>query len=377
MFNKNCYQKILTPCHIIDANTLINNLQILYKIKKEAGCKLLFANKGFTNDYFYKYFDGIVDGISASGLFEAKLAKEKFKGEVHTFSPSYTIDNYRKIDFYSDVTVFNSKQQFNLISEFFDKTNSDFAIRINPEYSEQKDYRIDPCHRFSRFGVHMEDLTDEVVKNIKGLHLHSMCEQYEHTLKNTMQKTISTFDEVLKNVQWLNLGGGQLYTDEKYNILVAINIIKEIRERYKLDIYIEPCEAFLLKAGFFASKVVDVVYNGINNIILDSSVICHLPDIVHSPFRCNIIDSGHPFEKAYTYRICGCSCYAGDIFGDYSFDKEIYVGDILFFEDTAHYSMVKNNMFNGIQPPHLFEYNLNENLELIKSYGFDVFYSMV
>lgn len=374
---KNFYQNLLTPCHIINTNTLIDNLELLYRIKKESGCKLLFANKGFSNDYFYKYFDGIVDGISASGLFEAKLAKENFKGEVHTFSPSYTVDNFKKIDSYSDVTIFNSTQQLNLIKSCFTKINSDFAIRINPEYSEQSDYRIDPCHKFSRFGVHSKDLTDEVIKNIKGLHLHTMCEQYEHALKNTMQKTTEAFDEMLKKVQWLNLGGGQLYTDENYDVLVAIDVIKEIKEKYKLDIYIEPCEAFLLNTGFFASKVVDVVYNGINTIILDSSVICHLPDIVHSPFRCNIIGSGHPFEKNYTYRVCGCSCYAGDIFGDYSFDKEIKIGDLLFFEDTASYSMVKNNMFNGIQPPHIFEYDINNNLKLIKSYGYDVFYSMI
>lgn len=373
----NFCQNLLTPCHIINTNTLIDNLELLYRIKKESGCKLLFANKGFSNDYFYKYFYGIVDGISASGLFEAKLAKEKFKGEVHTFSPSYTVDNFKRIDSYSDITIFNSIQQLNLIKNCFTKTNSDFALRINPEYSEQSDYRIDPCHKFSRFGVHADAITDEVIKNIKGLHLHTMCEQYEHALKNTIQKTTETFDEILKKVQWLNLGGGQLYTDENYDVSTAIDVIKEIRKRYKLDIYIEPCEAFLLNVGFFASKVVDVVYNGINSIILDSSVICHLPDIVHSPFRCNIIGSGHPFEKKYTYRVCGCSCYAGDIFGDYSFDEEIKIGDLLFFEDTASYSMVKNNMFNGIQPPHIFEYDTNNKLKLIKSYGYDVFYSII
>jgi len=373
----NIFSKLLTPCHIIDINILKNNISVLYNIKQSTGCKLLFANKGFSNTYFYRFFDGFVDGISASGYYEAKLAKENYKGQVHTFSPSYKIQEFSYIEKYSDVIIFNSINQLQTIMSKKRKIHAGIGLRINPEYSEQIDYRIDPCHPYSRFGVHREELTNPIINSIDGLHLHTMCEQYADTLKNTLEITKKKYGDVLNQVRWLNIGGGQLYTDSGYNLSSAINSISSIKNAFGIDVYIEPCEAFMHNTGVFVSKIVDIVNNGISSVILDSSAICHLPDIVHSPYRCEIANASVAFKKKYTYRICGCSCYAGDIYGDYSFDNRLQIGDYVVFQDTAAYSMVKNNMFNGIRLPYIYEQDSDGSLKLVKSYGYDVYYSFI
>lgn len=364
-----------TPCHIIDITRLRNNIEILLELKKRTSIKMLFAVKGFSNDRIIPLFIDNFDGISASGLWEARLGKELFKKTVHTFSSAYKHNDYSQINKYSDFIIFNSINQLNEFLSY--SKNKNIGIRINPGYSTVKKYKIDPCHQYSRFGVNEESLSKLDLKKINGIHFHSMCEQYSPILSKTLDIVGDKFDYYLSQLHWINIGGGQLYTDFRYNRNEAIDALNQFQKRFDTDIYAEPCETVLLNSGYTVASVIDIVHNGIDTVILDLSAICNLPDIVNSPYRCKIYNADFPNKKPYSYRICGCTCYAGDIFGDYSFDQPLEIGTKLVFLDTASYSMVKNNYFNGINPPSYILYEHPDRFEVVKEYGYNTFLSVL
>ena len=255
-------------------------------------------------------------------------------------------------------------------------TGASLGLRINPECSTQGDHAIyDPCAPGSRLGVTRENVDGECLKWIDGLHFHTLCEQNADDLEKTLQAVEEKFGEFLSEVSWLNMGGGHHITREDYDVKLLEKCIQHMKETYDLDIYLEPGEAVALNAGYLVTEVMDIVENEIRTLILDASAACHMPDVLEMPYRPPLKDSGEAGEKAYTYRLSSCTCLAGDVIGDYSFDREIRIGDKLYFMDMAIYSMVKNNTFNGMPLPDIAVMHEDGECEVIRHFGYEDFKS--
>ena len=367
-----------TPCHIIDLDRLRYNLDYCIKrLRQEAGCKVLLAIKGFSADKVLPYMQNSLDGISASGAFEARLGKTILQKSVCTFSPAYQKNTIYDVVKYSDKIVFNSMHQYNKLSEVAINNGCSCGIRINPEYTElPMDFGPNPCQKYSRLGILSADMPDISLfekGHIEGVHLHTMCEQSADVLERTIDILIKRYDPILKKIKWLNLGGGQMYANDDYDLDLAIAALLKLRKQYNFEIILEPCEGIMTQCGFFVTSVVDIVHNEIDVAILDTSGICHFPDVVYRDWRHDIKDAEEPGKLPYMYRLTGSSCYAGDIWGDYSFAKPLERGQYIIFLDTAPYSMVKNNTFNGIPMPSLAVYDTVNGLIIKKQYDYDSF----
>lgn len=366
-----------TPCHLIDIDKVLSNIETINRICKKTDMILLLAVKGFSNDIIIKYFINRIDGISASSLWEARLGKEVLETNVHTFSTAYTMRNIRTVCEYSDYVIFNSIHHIQEFGDIARRMKRNCGLRINPEYSEIENDAINPCHYASRFGVHVQELEKIDCGAIDGLHFHSMNGQYSDTFLRTIQKIEKDFCDYLYHVQWLNIGGGQLFSDETYNQQEFIDVINYMQNKYSLQIIAEPCEAIMLNAGYFVATVTDIIENELVTAILDASAICHLSEVVSLPYRCEIQNAALPYEKQFTYRIAGATCYAGDIFGDYSFDAPLEVGSKIIFCDTAPYTMVRANLFNGVQLPYYAMMSNNSGIKVQKTYDFDTFLALI
>ena len=294
--------------------------------------------------------------------------------ENHVFSPAYRTEDIEELDRICDHIIFNSTAQLKKFKEVC--TGASLGLRINPECSTQGDHAIyDPCAPGSRLGVTRENFDVECLKWIDGLHFHTLCEQNADDLEKTLQAVEEKFGEFLSEVSWLNMGGGHHITREDYDVKLLEKCIQHMKETYDLDIYLEPGEAVALNAGYLVTEVMDIVENEIRTLILDASAACHMPDVLEMPYRPPLKDSGEAGEKAYTYRLSSCTCLAGDVIGDYSFDREIQIGDKLYFMDMAIYSMVKNNTFNGMPLPDIAVMHEDGECEVIRHFGYEDFKS--
>lgn len=369
-----------TPVYVIDEKRLEENLKILKSVEDRTGAKILLAQKCFSTFYEYPLIAKYISGTTASGLFEARLGYEEMHRENHVFAPAYKDEDIDELSIICDHIVFNSKAQLmrhaatarNNAREHGRKVS--IGLRVNPEISTQKDHEIyDPCGTGSRMGVRACDFDDEIANMIDGIHFHTLCEQNSYDLEITLNAFEAKFSKYLYKMKWLNMGGGHHITRDDYDIERLIKLINHMKETYDLQIYLEPGEAVALNAGYNVTTVLDKVKNGIETLILDTSAACHMPDVLEMPYRPPLKDSGEAGEKSYTYRLAGNTCLAGDIIGDYSFDKEIQVGDKLIFEDMAIYSMVKNNTFNGIPLPSIAAMNEQGDCRIIRSFGYNDF----
>jgi len=371
-------ENIPSPCYVCDEELLENNLKDLAFIKKEAGVKILLALKGFSMWATFDLVGDYLDGISASGLYEAKLGQEEMKKEVHTYSPAFTNDTIDEIASISDHLIFNSYNQFNALARRAKQINNNISIgiRVNPEISVSPVEHYNPCGLYSRLGVTKENF--EFYFNdfslIDGLHFHALCEQNADALKIVLESFEAKFSIYFKYLKWVNFGGGHHITRKDYNKKTLITILKGFKQRYPhLEIYLEPSEAIAWEAGILVASVVDIIHNDIDIAILNISAEAHMPDTLLMPYRANIKGSGKSKEKAYTYRIGGNTCLAGDIMGDYSFDNPLSIGQKLIFEDQIHYTFVKNSTFNGVELPSLALWTKEKNFKLIRSFGYDDF----
>ena len=371
--------EIQTPAYVLDLEKLKRNLEILGGVEKRSGCKILLAQKAFSMFSVYPLIGQYISGTTASGLFEAKLGKEEMGKENHVFSPAYREDEIDELADICDHIVFNSFSQLNKYKNRC-KNKTSMGLRINPECSTQESHAIyDPCAPGSRLGITIEKFQEELNDNpdalegIEGLHFHTLCEQNADDLKKTIDAVEEKFGKYLKGMKWLNMGGGHHITRDDYNIELLEKCIKDIKEKYQLQVYLEPGEAIALNAGYLVTEVMDVVDNDISILILDASAACHMPDVSEMPYRPPLYNSGLPNEKNYTYRLSSRTCLAGDIIGDYSFDKKIEVGDRMYFEDMAIYSMVKNNTFNGIGLPDIVTMDKDLECKLVKRFGYEDF----
>ncbi|MFW5807909.1 MAG: carboxynorspermidine decarboxylase [Spirochaetota bacterium] len=361
-----------TPVFAVDRSLLEHNARILDGVRRKSGAKILLALKAFSMFSTFGLLRDYLDGICASSPHEARLGKEEFGREVHSFAAAFGSGDYREIERYSDHIVFNSMAQY----EKYYRTGSaiTYGLRINPEHCEAEVPLYDPCAPYSRLGIPSRHMPTTLPEGISGLHFHTLCEQDSFALERTFRAVELKFGRLFGQCEWLNLGGGHHITREGYDIEHLCSIISHIRRTYGCGVYLEPGEAVALNTGYLAATVLDIVENGMEIAILDTSAAAHTPDVLEMPYRPHVTGSGMPKEKEYTYRLAGLSCLAGDVFGDYSFDRPLSVGDRVVFTDMAIYSMVKTNTFNGLSLPDIvyFDSTTKEILHT-KTFGYSDF----
>lgn len=377
MFNINT---LPTPCYVIDEAKLEENLKVLKAVEERTGAKILLAQKCFSCFCEYPLIAKYISGTTASGLYEAKLGFEEMGKENHVFSPAYRPQDMEELAEICDHIIFNSKTQLlkylPVVKDAEKRTGHKVSVgvRINPECSTQEGHAIyDPCAAGSRMGICICDFDEEIAERIDGIHFHTLCEQNSDDLEITLAAVEEKFGKYLHRMKWLNMGGGHHITRADYDVERLIRLINHMRETYDIEIYLEPGEAVALNAGYNVTTVLDIVENGIKTLILDTSASCHMPDVLEMPYRPPLKDSGEADEKPFTYRLSCNTCLAGDIIGDYSFDKEIEIGDRLCFEDMAIYSIVKNNTFNGIPLPAIAVMDKTGDCRIIREFGYEDF----
>lgn len=368
------FARVPTPSYVTDEALLKQNLEILAGVKRDTGCHILLAQKAFSMYHFYPLIKKYLDGATASGLFEARLAHEEMGGENHIFSPAYKESEIDEIISLCDHIVFNSVNDYERYAKKAIANGKECGLRINPECSTQEHAIYDPCSPGSRLGVRIADFDLSRLEGISGLHFHTLCEQNSDALKTTLEAVEEKFGAYLGKMKWLNFGGGHHITRPDYDIKTLCECINRIKEKYGVEVYLEPGEAVALRAGFLVTEVLDIVETSeYPAAILDTSAACHMPDVIEMPYRPPLKNSGEKGEKAHTYRLTGPTCLAGDIIGDYSFDEPLKRGDRLVFEDMAIYSMVKNNTFNGMALPAIIAISESGEVETVKSFGYDEF----
>lgn len=366
-----------TPCYLVDEDLLTRNLEILKSVSDRTSCKILLAQKAFSMFSVYPLIGKYLSGTTASSLFEAKLGREEMGKETHIFSPAYREDEFGEIVEICDHIVFNSFSQWKKFKPLVQKAGRkiECGIRINPEHSEVETGIYDPCGPYSRLGVTRDNFEEEELDGIDGLHFHTMCEQNSDVLGRMVQAVDEKFGPFIGRMKWINFGGGHHITRDDYAIETLIECIRFMQDKYNVDVYLEPGEAVALNTGFLATKVLDTLENGRRIAILDTSAACHMPDVLEMPYRPAIIGAGKPDELAYTYRLGGPTCLAGDIIGEYSFDHLLTPGETLLFCDMAHYTMVKNNTFNGMNLPSIVLYSAAKGMRIVKRFGYEDFKS--
>ena len=384
------FNAIETPAYIVDERLLEQNLKLIRSVMDRTGCKILLAQKGFSMFSEYPLIGKYLCGTTASSLNEARLGAEYMEGETHIFAPAYQENEFEAILDICDHIVFNTLGQWQKFCQRIaeDSNRHTCGLRVNPEYAEVEHEIYNPCCEGSRFGVTAQELANAVktdasaLDGLDGIHFHAMCEQNSDTLERILDHVEDKFGDImaLPQIQWVNFGGGHHITRADYDVELLIRCIRRIQDKYKVTVYLEPGEAVALNTGYLVATVMDVQTKQCQNdaytfapAILDASAACHMPDVLEMPYRPVIIGSGLPGEKSYTYRFGGNTCLAGDIIGDYSFDAPLTAGDKLVFTDMAHYSMVKNNTFNGINLPSILSYNDTEGIKIIKRFGYEDF----
>ena len=368
------WEAIPTPCYVVDEAKLRKNLEILHALEEETGAHVLLAQKAFSMFALYPMIGKYLSGTTASGLYEARLGWEEMGKENHVFAPAYKKEDMEELVKICDHIIFNSFSQYEKHKEICKKHKVSVGIRVNPECSTQEGHEIyDPCGAGSRLGVVKSEFKEECLDGIEGLHFHTLCEQNADDLVRTFAAFEGKFGCYLKQMKWLNLGGGHHITRPDYQIDSLKKLIGSIKEKYEVEVYLEPGEAVALNAGYLVTEVMDIVKNEIQILILDASAACHMPDVLEMPYRPSLQNGYQPGEKPYTYRLSSMTCLAGDVIGDYSFEKPVQVGDRLVFEDMAIYSMVKNNTFNGMPLPAIALKKENGEVELVKTFSYEDF----
>lgn len=364
-----------TPYFVVDEARLKHNLTILQQVAKESGARILLAQKAFSMFACYPLIASYLSGTTASGLYEARLGKEKFGGETHVFAPAYREDEFIELLSYADHLVFNSPDQVARFGPRAKAAGKSIGLRVNPECSTQEGHAIyDPCAPGSRLGTTLAQFDPSQLSLLDGLHFHTLCEQNSDALETTLQAFEEKFGAYLPGLSWLNLGGGHHITRPDYDRGTLIRLVRHLRDTYDVTVYLEPGEAVVYYAGDLISRVLAIVPNGdVQNVILDTSAACHMPDVLEMPYRPPVQNAGEPGEKPYVYRLTGPTCLAGDIIGDYSFDTPLREGDTVTFQDMALYTMVKTNTFNGQRLPDIRFQRENGPCELIRSFSYEDF----
>ncbi len=364
--------EVPTPCFVVDEAKLKKNLQILDDVQVRSGCRILLALKGFAMFSLFPLIKKTLKGVCASSPHEARLGREEFGREVHTFAAGYSRADIEDLLPLSDHLIFNSFSQWKRFRPLVEQSATEIqcGLRVNPEHSEAEVALYDPCAPGSRLGIRAQDFEKETLAGISGLHMHTLCEQSADALARTLEAFEAKFGKYLYGLEWVNFGGGHHITRADYNVELLCNLISRIKKQYGVEVYLEPGEAVVLNAGYLVASILDIINNEIDIAILDVSAATHMPDVLEMPYRPEIAEADLPGEQPFTFRLAGHSCLAGDIIGDYSFASPLAVGDKVIFLDMAHYTMVKTNTFNGLQLPALALLKENQELEIIRRFGY-------
>jgi len=375
IFSQQELAKLQTPCYVVNKTQLERNLQLLQYVQKQADCKILLAFKGFAMWSFAPLVRKYLPGTSASSVNEAKLGRDLYGGELHVYAPAYSDEDMLQHIELADHIVFNSTSQIKRFKSQLSKNPQiKFGIRVNPEHSETDTPIYDPSGKYSRLGTTLENLKNNVedLNGISGLHFHNLCELNVDALERTLAVIEEKFGFLFDRLSWINFGGGHHITRPDYDVDRLIQLIKDFKNKYQLDVYLEPGEAIALNTGVLVTTVEDVLYNEMNIVILDTSATAHMPDVLEMPYRPYIQGADEPNVKAHTYKLGGITCLAGDTVGDYSFDSELKVGSRLIFGDMAHYTMVKNTTFNGVRLPSIYIYDQHlGTCRLVKQFTYE------
>ena len=369
------FTELPTPCFIVDEKRLVQNLAVLRGVADRTGAKILLAQKAFSMFSVYPLLREYLAGTTASGLYEARLGKEEFGGETHVYSPAYAEREFGEILHYADHIVFNSFNQWKAYGNLARAAGKSCGLRLNPECSTQpaEHAMYDPCGPTSRLGITEANFQPELLDGIEGFHFHTLCEQNADDLVRTVAAFEARFGEYMEGIKWLNLGGGHHITRDDYDVETLIKCICYLRDKYNVQIYLEPGEAVVLNAGYLVSTVLEVMHNGKDIAILDTSAACHMPDVLEMPYRPPVFRADEPGKKAFTYLLTGRSCLAGDVIGEYSFDNTLRPGDQVVFEDMALYTMVKTNTFNGVPLPLIAVRRADGTDEAVRMFGYEDF----
>lgn len=374
----NLFGSLTTPCYILDEKQLEENCKTLASVMAHTGCKILLAQKAFSNYDLYPLLSKYLAGSESSGLYEARLGKEEMpNGEVHVFCAAYRDDEFEELLSYADHIVFNSVAQLKRFGKRAKEVGKSIGLRINPECSTQEGHEIyDPCAAGSRLGVTRavfdRQMDEESLAMLDGLHFHTLCEQNSDALAVTLTTVEEKFGDILPKMNWLNMGGGHHITKEGYDIPLLERSISYAREKWSVEVYLEPGEAVALNAGYLASRVLDIVENGNTKIaILDVSAACHMPDVIEMPYTPPLYQSVEGGK--YTYRLAGPTCLSGDVIGDYTLAAPLNIGDMLLFGDMAIYTTCKNNTFNGMPLPNIYSMDADKTLRRLTEFGYSDF----
>ncbi len=369
------YQELVpSPCFVLEEERLLANLEILADVQTQSGAKILLALKAFAMFSVFDQVGAYLCGAAASGLNEARLARQEMGKEVHTFNPAIKDRDFQELAELSDHLIFNSFSQWQRYRHrAADYPQTRFGMRINPCHSEGAVAIYDPCAPGSRLGVTAAEFKEAELSGISGLHFHTLCEQEFAPLARTVAAFEEQFAASIADMEWINFGGGHHITKPGYDVAGVVRLLVDFKERYDVQLYLEPGEAISYQAGTLVGEVVDIVRNDIDIAILDVSAATHMPDVLEMPYRPEIVGAGQAGEKPHTYRLGGPSCLAGDVIGDYSFAAPLTIGQRLVFTDMIHYTMVKTNTFNGVGLPAIAIWRKNGELELVKEFGYEDF----
>ena len=363
--------RVPSPCFVVDAAAVERNLSVLAEVSERSGAHVLSALKAFSMFALAPLVRQYLGGTCASGIYEARLGREEYGGEVATFCAGYKDSEIDEIIALSDHVIFNSPAQKARFLEQCQAAGRQVGLRINPEHSEGEVEKYDPCAPCSRLGTPVSQLNAEALEGVDGLHMHTLCEQGVEPLLRTWEAVEPRLQPWLNDLKWLNFGGGHHISREDYDRDTLVDFIRHIRETYGVDVYLEPGEAVALDAGILVGEVLDLPVNGMPLAITDISATCHMPDVIEAPYRPALMGE---VEAGQTYRLGGPSCLAGDVIGEYTWAHPLKVGDRFAFLDQAHYSMVKTNTFNGVPLPAIALWDSRtDELRMIREFGYEDF----
>lgn len=379
--------RLPTPCFVVDEVAVERNLRILKQVGDRSGAVVLQALKAFSMHSLADLSMRYLAGTCSSGLYEARLAREFYPGEIHVFSPAYSESDLKELLGFANHIVFNTPSQLERFSglcrdSLATRADLSIGLRINPEHSEGTVPLYDPCVAGSRLGTTLDELEAFLQKSsgkrafemVSGLHFHTLCEQKFPPLERTLRQVEKKFAKYLDRMEWLNVGGGHHITSPGYEADDLVACLQQFRQTRQLKVYLEPGEAVAIGTGVLVAEVMETGFNQLNQAILNTSATCHMPDTLEMPYRADVMGAAMPGVKPHAYRLGGMTCLAGDIMGDYSFDRELRVGDRLVFEDMAHYTMVKTSTFNGTPLPAIVIWNsTTDEIRIVRQFGYEDF----
>lgn len=368
------FQKIASPAFVLDEKRLIHNLELIRDVKERAGVSIILALKGFALWKVFPLIKEYLSGATASSLYEARLIYEEMDCKAHTYAPVYGQDEFLEICSYSSHITFNSLTQYRQFHQTIQRQAPwiSAGLRVNPEYSEVEVDLYNPAAPGSRLGISAEHLAAGLPEGVEGLHFHVLCESDSYALEKVLSVFEKKFGHLLPLVKWVNFGGGHLMTRKGYDIEHLVKLLAGFREKHELEVILEPGSAIAWDTGPLVTTILDIVENkGIRTAMIDASFTAHMPDTLEMPYRPKIVGSIDPVAGKPAYRIGGVSCLAGDYLLEYTFEKELKIGDQLIFEDMMHYTMVKTTMFNGVKHPDICIQRQNGNLEVLRRFRYE------